>query len=62
MKKYTKFNFKMALQEEIDFCNAIIKNQPQYAEGALKAKRIAEKAMKMPTKKAFNFIKKSVDK
>lgn len=56
MKKYTKFNVKVALQEEIDFCNAVIKNQPQYAENAIRAKRIAETAMKMPAKKAVKYI------
>lgn len=56
MKKYTKFNVKVALQEEIDFCNAIIKSQPQHANEAIKAKRIAEKAMKMPAKKAMKYI------
>ena len=56
MKKYTKFNIRIALQEEIDLCNAVIKNQPQYAENAIKAKRIAEIAMKMPTKKAVKYI------
>ena len=56
MKKYTKFNIRVALQEEIDMCNAVIASQSHYADEAIKAKRIAETAIKMPTKKAVKYI------
>ena len=61
MKKYTaktvtKHSIKMAIQEEIDMCRAVIKSQPKYADDALRALKIAETAMKMPAKKAVKYI------
>ena len=56
VKAYTKHSIKGAIQEEIDLCKAVIKNQPQYTNEAVKALRIAETAMKMPVKKAMKYI------
>ena len=56
VRAYTKHSIKAAIQEEIDICRAVIKSQPQYANEAVKALKIAETAMKMPAKKAMKYI------
>ena len=56
VRAYTKHSIKEAIQEEINVCKAVIKSQPQYANEAVKALRIAETAIKMPAKKALKYI------